>query len=93
MKSIIQTDTDKCFICGKAYGSEWHHVFGGNPNRRFSEEDGLKIRVCRSCHAEIHEGPNTEALQRALHKLGQEKYEAQIGTHEEFVKRYGRNWL
>lgn len=102
MKSIIQFADDKCFICHNAFGSEWHHIFGGNPNRGHSEADGLKIRCCRQCHTEIHEGRNTEALQAALHRLGQEKWEAYYGPEleingkdprEEFMKRYGRNWL
>lgn len=38
MKSILQTD-DKCFICGRAFGTETHHCFGG-ANRRFSEKAG-----------------------------------------------------
>jgi len=91
MHSIIQTDDDRCFLCRSAYGTDWHHIFGG-PNRKLSEEDGLKIRVCRYCHEQIHEGKNSKALMTALHKLGQTKYEA-THSREEFMERYGRNWL
>lgn len=100
MRSIVQME-DKCFICGRAFGSETHHIFGA-ANRRWSEADGLTIRVCRSCHESIHEGPNTKSLMKALHQIGQEKWEAYYGpglkatgkdVTEEFVKRYGRNYL
>ena len=91
MKSIIQTD-ESCFLCHQAIGTEWHHIFSG-PNRKFSEADGLKIRVCRSCHEAIHCGKHSGDLQKCLHKLGQVKWESTYGTREQFMKRYGRNWL
>lgn len=92
MASIIQINDDRCFLCQNAYGTEWHHVFGG-PNRRLADADGLIIRVCRQCHEEIHEGENSAKLKKALHELGQTKYEEAGHTREEFMKRYGRNYL
>lgn len=92
MRSIIQTDTDKCFLCRNAFGTDWHHIFGG-PNRKLSEKDGLKIRVCRACHEEIHEGRSSKRLMDSLHELGQVQYEAHGHTREEFMARYGRNYL
>lgn len=93
MRSIIQTDNELCFICKKAIGTETHHIFPGNPNRRHSEDDGLKIRICRRCHDELHFGKKSGEMMDKLQRLGQEKYEATIGTRDEFIKRYGRNWL
>ena len=93
MRSILQTDDDKCFICRMAFGSETHHVFPGNPNRRHSDEDGLTIRVCRHCHEELHCGKHSGDMMDKLQRLGQEKYEALIGTREQFRARYGRSWL
>lgn len=91
MKSVIQED-DKCYICRMAYGTEWHHIFGG-PNRKHSEEDGLKVRLCRICHDAVHFDKDRSApLNKALHKIGQEAYE-ENHTREEFMKRYGRNHL
>ena len=43
MRSIVQTDDSKCYLCGgTAYWNdndilerlEKHHIFGGNPNRK-----------------------------------------------------------
>lgn len=102
MRSIIQTDNDKCFECRMAFGTEWHHVFGGQPNRAHSEDDGLKVRLCRHCHEEIHHGKNCKAMMEKYHKLGQTKWEAVYGPglqmagkdpREEFRERYGRSWL
>ena len=91
MRSIIQTD-DKCFLCHMAYGTDTHHIFGA-ANRKFSEEDGLKIRVCRTCHDAIHFSDRSGEIQQKLHQLGQMKWEDKYGSREEFMKRYGRNWL
>lgn len=102
MKSIVQLESDKCFLCGKAFGSETHHVFGKNPQRSYSDADGLTIRVCRQCHDEIHEGSNSRQLMKALHQLGQEKWEAYYGPvitaegkdpRTAFMERYGKNYL
>ena len=92
MKSIMQQD-DKCFVCGKAFGSDTHHIFGG-PNRRLSEEDGLTVRLCRQCHDDVHfDAELSYPMQLALKQKGQEAYENAGHTREEFVKRYGRNYL
>ena len=103
MKSIIQIDDDKCANCGRAFGSEWHHIFQGNPNRNHSEDDGLKIRLCHECHDKLHFDPyESGPLEAKWHRLGQEKWEAYYGwklelegkdPREEFRKRYGKSWL
>ena len=93
MKSIIQTDTGVCFFC-QGRPTETHHVIGGaHINRVYCDEDGLVIRVCRTCHNKLHNGPGSAVLTRKLRQLGQEKYEARIGTRADFMKRYGKNWL
>lgn len=93
MNSIIQSDPEFCFYpdCGRP-ATDWHHIFGG-PNRKLSEADGLKIHCCHECHMRIHNGPESKARMEALHRLGQEKYEARIGSRADFMKRYGKNWL
>lgn len=92
MKSIMQSG-DKCFACGMAYGTEEHHVFPGNPNRRHSEEDGLKVRLCHFCHEKAHSSRRDGIdLLKALQRCGQAKYE-ETHSREDFIKRYGRSYL
>ena len=100
MKSIIQTDTDKCFNCRQAFGAEWHHIFGGwTGNRDKSEADGLKIRLCKECHEKTHSDPEESGpLQEKWHRLGQTQWEATYGWQYEdprqaFRERYGKSWL
>lgn len=90
--SIIQTERIKqeykwCFICGKPY-SDRHHIFGRS-NRKFSEEDGLVVYLCRHHHEMAHEGGE---FMDELHKIGQMAYEEKH-TRDEFMNRYGRNYL
>ncbi len=92
MRSIIQTDGTYCFLCRSAIGTETHHIFGA-ANRKFSDADGLTIRLCRECHERIHFGKNSGDEMRKLHELGQTKWESVYGDREAFMKRYGRNYL
>lgn len=91
-KSIIQSAWDRCYfaVCSNV-PTQTHHVFGG-PKRHLADEDGLTIRVCHECHREIHEGRDSKHLQRMLHEVGQEAY-MQTHSLEDWMKRYGRNYL
>lgn len=88
MKSILQTDDQRCFWCGvNIHGNlEWHHVYNG-PNRRLADQDGLTVRLCRECHRTVHRDPMMRAdLRHIAHQAWLERY----GTQEEFRARYGR---
>ena len=90
MKSIMQQDL-KCYICQLAVATEEHHIFGAS-NRRHSEEDGLKVRLCRRCHEHLHFGKNGQKTLKALQQAGQSKFD-ETRSREEFMERYGRSWL
>ena len=92
MKSIIQTDGMYCYRCHRAIGTETHHIFGA-ANRKFSDADGLTVRLCRECHDFIHFAKDGKSYMDALRELGQAKWEAAYGDREAFMKRYGRNYL
>lgn len=102
MKSIVQINDDRCFVCQCAFGSQTHHIFPGNPNRHHSDDDGLTIRICPDCHYALHCGKNSGELMDKYQRLGQRKWEAYFGPalimegkdpRSEFRKRYGKNWL
>ena len=83
MDSILQTDTEHCFLCGKNSKLEryqemhWHHIFYGTANRAKSEKYGLKVRLC--CYARHEYGPNAvhqnKAVDDELKKTGQRVFE------------------
>lgn len=82
-----------CYLCGSAWNIEEHHIFGGNPNRRISEENGFKVNLCHNCHNEppvgAHHNRSTDLY---LKKLCQREYE-KTHTREEFMALIGKNYL
>lgn len=87
----MQDDETECYLCGKYMGrGEKHHVMNGHGYREKSEADGLFCFVHPQCHKYIHAHPITA---RTLKMRAQRIYEAEIGNREEFVKRYGKNYL
>lgn len=94
MKSIIMNEKDKkCYLCGAVGTLEWHHIFGGNPNRKKSEKYGLKVHLCSRCHRDQKVGAHGNAAVAAkLHKIGQEAFE-RTHTRQEFVAIFGKNYL
>lgn len=89
MKSIIH-DNDECYICG-AYASETHHCIHGFANRRIADRDGLTVRLCHQCHANLHDkGWYDKDLQKLAQVRWMEYYERSI---DEFRKRYGKSYL
>lgn len=92
MKSIIQKDRE-CLICG-SYNVEEHHCFGGNPNRRLSEQFGLKVWLCPTHHRGTYGAHGREGakLQKELHQLGQKAFEW-THTRDEFIATFGKSYL
>ena len=93
MKSIIQNKKE-CFICKTTQNLHCHHIFFGVANRKLSEMDGLKVYLCY----EHHEGKtgvhNNRNLDLYLKKIAEKTYlHKHYKTKEEFIKRYGKNYL
>lgn len=92
MRSILQ-DEDRCYLCGSTDWTETHHIYGGNPNRRISEENGFKVRLCHWCHNEPPHGVHhNKQMDLWLRQRCQEKYE-ETHSREEFIKLIGKNYL
>lgn len=93
MKSIIQDDYERCFMCGSYQWLEEHHVFGAS-NRNKSEEYGLKVRLCHYCHNEPPNGIHFNKFNRlALQALVQEKAMKYYGwTEQKFIEMFGRSY-
>jgi hypothetical protein len=90
-------------MCGRTAYTERHHIFSGTANRKLSEEDGLIVDLCHSCHNEPPNGVhfNKDNMHR-LHVHGQRIWEmgkivndgmTDEQAREAFIKRYGRNYL
>ena len=92
MKSILQADTDYCFICGR-YGTEIHHVFYGTANRKLADKYKLVVGLCYAHHRGsngVHGG--NKDLDMQLKRYAQEKY-MQAYPQGDFLSVFGRNYL
>ncbi len=84
-----------CFLCGEYGLLEEHHIFGG-PNRKKSEQYGLKVGLCGDkCH---RNGPKAAhrcaETAQMLHEYGQRKFMHDQGaTKDEFRILFGKNYL
>lgn len=90
-ESIIGAESHFCYYCGR-YGDTARHEIFGSSNRQQSKADGLWVSLCPYCHKWEHEGGGLERDGVTLKQIGQMAYE-RTHTREEFIKRYGRNYL
>lgn len=87
--SVFTDNKDKCMFCPSTANLTWHEIFAGR-NRKNSMEDGFCLRMCLYCHEEKQE--NVE-FNEFWHKKAQMYYEEFIGSREQFLSRYRRNYL
>ena len=94
MRYSILQDKKECYIChGKA--ECWHEVFYGFANRKLSIEDGCCIHLCNAHHNmsdnSVHFNKQMDLkVKRDMQLRWQEFY---LKTKEDFIKRYGKNYL
>lgn len=87
--SLMTDDLEHCYICKKK-AVQYHHIFNASARNKCTE-DHLWIPVCFDCHVMIH----NERSQRTNYNL---KRDAQLvyeetHTHQEYMDRYGKNYL
>lgn len=94
-KSIMPDDIrGRCFLCGRQGWTERHHVFGG-PFRHKSEEYGITVYLCHTCHNECPHGVHqNKAMRLYLKRQAQQVTMDHYGwTEDEFRERFGKSYL
>jgi hypothetical protein len=86
--SIFTDNMDKCIICGKVRNDK-HEIFRG-ANRRNSMKYGFVLPLCRECHSTKAE---TSEFEDFWHRQAQLYFEKNIGSREEFIRIFRRNYL
>lgn len=86
--SVFTNDLEHCYLCGKKK-NDLHEIFGGR-NRINSIKYNLVLPLCRECHTQNQNNP---AFNDYWHKQGQLYWEEFIGTREEFIEVFRRNYL
>lgn len=92
MKSIVQTETDRCYLCGCRQGLETHHILGGIANRRLADRYGLTVRLCQRCHTGKNGAQYDKDLNLLLKQEAQRRFEALHG-HSEWMETFRKNYL
>lgn len=87
--SVFSDNANNCFLCGSIYNLTWHEIYSGR-NRQNSMKYGLCLRLCLNCHEKKQEDVNFNEF---WHKKGQSLWESEIGSREEFIKVFRRNYL
>lgn len=90
--SILQTDTDYCFVCGR-YGTEIHHTLFGTANRKLAEKYKLVVGLCYAHHRGnygVHAG--NKELDLNLKRLSQTRFTEEY-PELDFLTVFGRNYL
>ena len=90
--SIIDRECEGCHWCGcTGTKLDRHEVFHG-PFRQKSKEYGLWINLCPGCHRTVHNGNGTvDSLLKEEGELAALFYYE--WTPEEFIRRFGKNYL
>ena len=89
--SIMQPVDRCCYICYSNLQPQRHEAIHGN-NRQKAKKYGLWVNLCPTCHYKVHNSDGK--LDRQLKRNAQEAAVAVYGwSTEEFIKKFGRNYL
>ena len=86
--SVFTEDLEHCYLCGKKK-NDLHEVYAGR-NRINSIKYGFVLPLCGECHSLNQNNP---FFNDYWHKQGQIYWEDFIGTREEFISVFRRNYL
>ena len=86
--SVFTDDLTTCYLCGKPK-NDLHELLEGR-NRINSIKYGYVIPVCRLCHSQIQ---NNAEFKNVWAKNVQEHFEDNIGSRDEFLKVFRKNYL
>jgi hypothetical protein len=93
-KPIITDNMHECIIPNcKRTDIHWHHVFFGNPGRSNSDKYGLIVPLCLEHHEGMTGVHRCRAVDLKVKQMGQRASEEKVGSREEFMKIFGRNYL
>lgn len=93
VKSLLQRNK-ACYICGTTLNLHLHHVFYGTANRRLSDADGCVVYLCQRHHTGaggVHGNTKIDLTLKA--RMEQAWLNYYNKTIEDFIERYGRNYL
>ncbi len=92
-KSILQNNKS-CYVCGTTLNLHLHHIYYGTANRKLSDADGCVVYLCATHHTGAQGVHFNRKLDLYLKCKCEKEYLNKYNkTVEDFLKRYGRNYL
>lgn len=98
-ESIIQKEKC-CYLCKLFYGLHYeqnlevHHCLNGIGKREPCDRLGLWIWLCPEHHRTGEDAVHRNiAYRQKLKQIAQTVYEKEIGSREEFIQQFGKNYL
>lgn len=86
--SVFTDNLDICYLCGRKK-NDLHEVYAGR-NRINSIKYGFVLPLCRECHSLNQNNP---FFNDYWHRQGQLYWEEFIGSREDFIRVFRRNYL
>lgn len=93
---------NECYLCRLFYersntqGLHTHHIYAGGTSGRRNKSDklGMTVKLCPMHHNASSEGVHfNKENDLILKQMGQQYYEAHIGTREEFIRDFYKSYL
>ena len=82
-------ELDKCCYCGSNYQLTKHEIFEGR-NRINSMKYGFVLPLCLKCHQELQDNQEFDLKWK---QKSQTYFEKEIGTRDDFISIFRRNYL
>jgi hypothetical protein len=93
VKSLLQRNK-ACYICGTTLNLHLHHIFYGTANRSISDADGCVVYLCQAHHTGARGVHFNKKLDLSLKMKCEQAYLKQNSkTIDDFIQRYGKNYL
>lgn len=86
--SVFYPDLSVCCYCGSTYQMTKHEIYEGR-NRQNSMIYGFVLPLCWKCHRELQENQEFNSYWQ---EKAQTYFEENIGTREDFIKIFRRNY-
>ena len=87
--SVFYNDLSICMNCGSTYRMSIHEIFAGR-NRINSMKYGFVLPLCVRCHRELQEDISFNDKWK---KKSQMYFEEHLGTRDDFLSIFRRNYL
>ena len=87
--SVFTENLDSCITGDGNPREHLHEIFFGS-YRQTSMEFGFVIPLCSKCHRKMH---LDHTWQEVWHIKGQMYFEEHLGTRQDFIQKFGQNWI